>query len=725
MGECPPRLDNGNGGSEAVMKDTMKNTMKTGLLLMAFVVCFSCVFVFCTARADADASKIEFSSSRVVEIWQGSETSNCKYCYITTDDPYAEVKLTSSDSSVFRIDDYTIRRYNSWMYVEIRYSFLRTGKATLTAECDGLSAELPCFCYPSYMMHDLSVERAGHEKVSLSWEKQEGVDGYLIARYPDYRIDDDELDNNIIETVYGTDTTSITVGTELDKPFYYYICSFFTYEGGIEHCGWSYCTEYRCEVQGTSVKLVKVSGAKMIVSWDKVPDAKGYEVYRSLYENDGYAKVGTVSGSASSYTDKSKTGTVWYYKVRPVFSDMKGVMLDSYAQMIPVKSRKAASVNAPKIKLGDSIAELYRDGSSLFYLSAKRSGARAVLKIYKLGNDYKVKSTKTVNVSTKGLLRGFYHGPDGNNYLLVTYPNYGDSKTKTVLQVIRLNKNWKRTGTASLKGGDGYGIGNAAVVGKPSFSMHGSELVIHTSRYHYISSDGLRHESNLTVKVDLKGMKVDTGWAPYVSHSFKQLIKIKGINRYYADLGDAYPRAINVGCYLERYNGVERTGNYETFSFMGNLGDNYTGTSLAGMEIGQKNIVITGISVPHKNAVKGVTGFANRRQNLYVNIVNRNTGSSKVIWLTKYDPKKSKAVFEACKMVKLNENRFAILVVISKKLHYYLIDQNGKVIKHVTYKSNMGFVPNTEPAVHNGYIVWSRWNTAKKCITFCRIPAAL
>lgn len=692
-----------------------------------------------SAFADAGTDvRIDILDENVDCNYYSCNETRSVYCYVYTDDLDADCSVTSSDTSVVNVTgtDRYKDEYNQRFRIVINYMILKPGKASIRIESKGKEAEFKVFCHPEIPQIE-SIEVTGNKKLTLKWKKAEGVDGYAVSRFKEGSYDPAD---NVIKYVYGADTTSVEVDAPYYKDCYYYVTSFFS-DGNekVYNWGWSDFFEASCPVPGTTIRSVNVSGNNAVISWAATPGASGYEVYRSACEEDGYVKIGSVSGKVLSFTDKPKAGMVWHYGVRPVFSNGKGQISDTYTQMIPVKkAKKVSQVKNRKIKLSDHCGTtLYRDGNSLYYADGiDRGKGRIQIKIYRLGSNYKVKSSKTVKVSAgkSAAFKGFYHGPDGNNYVFVSYPNFGDKKTKVVARIIRYNKKWKRTGTASLKGGDGFGIGSACVIGRPAFSMRGNNLIIHTSRFHYIDkSDGLRHESNLTIMVDLKNMTASSGdiSGSYASHSFAQKLRIKGDAIYLADLGDAYPRALQVCIGNSSLNSnekqVEGTGAYETFKFRGKTGDNYTGTSLAGMEIGRNKIVITGSSVPHNHAVKGVKGMGGR-QNLYANIIDKRTGKAKVVWLTQFHPKKSKQDVYSVSMVKLNENRFAILASISGRLHYYLIDENGKKIKHIKHKKSIRFAPVSNPVVYNGSIVWAdekETPAGKNYIRIVSIPVVL
>ena len=719
------------------------------------VLCFLLAAVFAITAVNASqayaenpaegSGSIEFSAPYTNEYWGNGRTQETVRVTLHGCEAEDVINLTSSDPFVVSVG---LDHYDPWYYdgdktFYVRLTYHRPGKAVITAEWNGEKAEYPCFIHPE-CPEITKISAAGYKKVKLEWTRANGAEGYLITRYKEYP---SNYIDTVIATVRDPNTTSIKLKAATGVEYTYRIttCFFLDGEPIINQYRWSSEKQFACPLPETEVESIKVSKGSMLLRWKPASGAVGYEIYRSSYEEDGYKKIGKVSGGTLSFTDRPKTGTVWYYGVKPVFSDAKGRMVDIYAQMIPGKNPKKKSyVNHKKIKLwndvynGTMCPALYHAGSSLYFAAGEIKRQKIIMKIYRLKDSYKVKSTKTVTIPLKkgGEYKGFYHGPDGNNYIVVTYPNFSDKKTRTVMQVFRYSSKWKKTGTASLKAkGAIYGIGGAVVIGEPAIKMQGNNLVIHTSRYHFINkNDGLRHESNLTVFVDLKRMKAryDDPGSAYASHSFNQRLRIRGGRIYFADLGDAYPRGIQLcmgDSALPRDSWGSLTGidSYVPFKFRGATGRNYTGTSLRGMETGKNNIVIAGVSVPHNHAVKGIKGFENRYGNLYANIIDRKTGKARVVWLTRYNPKKSGPDWGSCNLVKLSDNRFVVLVSINERLHYYLINEKGQTIKHIKFKKSFKYNPLTEPVVHNGNIVWPAavWpsdDSDKGYVRMCIIP---
>ena len=120
--------------------------------------------------------------------------------------------------------------------------------------------------------------------------------------------------------------------------------------------------------------------------------------------------------------------------------------------------------------------------------------------------------------------------------------------------------------------------------------------------------------------------------------------------------------------------------------------------------------MVCGTAKPHKYKIKGTSGYkSDLKNNVFLLTADRNSGKSKVIWLTKYDPKKSDVTVSETRMVKLTDNRFAILYSTNKNnkntLHYVVVDNQGKKIAEKTYK-NIWFAANSDPVLYKGYIRW-------------------
>jgi lactocepin len=106
----------------------------------------------------------------------------------------------------------------------------------------------------------------------------------------------------------------------------------------------AYSTSYSGKTYGLEAKSAAYN--KISLSWKTILNADGYEIERSTSLKSGYKKIATVSGSKTSYTDKTCTsGKKYYYRLRAYYND-NGKKYCGYSSKVSEK----AKVAAPKIK---------------------------------------------------------------------------------------------------------------------------------------------------------------------------------------------------------------------------------------------------------------------------------------------------------------------------------------------------------------------------------------
>ena len=178
-------------------------------------------------------------------------------------------------------------------------------------------------------------------------------------------------------------------------------------------------TEVSAASRPAKVKSLKVASRSynsLKVSWKKVKNAKGYQIYRATKKNGKYKKVKTIKKAKTvSWTNKKlTTGTRYYYKVRAYKGSRKG-SFSTKKSGIPKLSKtsgvkaSAASSSAIKVswnKTSGAIGyQIYRATSkSGSYSKVKTTGSTsftntglAASKTYY----YKVRSYRKVGKSTK------------------------------------------------------------------------------------------------------------------------------------------------------------------------------------------------------------------------------------------------------------------------------------------------------------------------------------
>ncbi|MDO5422782.1 MAG: fibronectin type III domain-containing protein [Eubacteriales bacterium] len=308
------------------------------------------------------------------------------------------------------------------------------------------------------------------------------------------------------------------------------------------------------------------------------------------------------------------------------------------------------------------------------------------------------------------LFGGYYHGTDGNHYVAVGEYNTSESTTAIVCKILKYSPSWSLLGTADIPGGvsNGFqGIYEIFECSQARMTLYGKYLICHTGRTMFVHADGLHHQSDITFVVDTTNMKLlDSYSQPYCSHSFAQFVETDGINVYFLNHGDGYPRSIQLTAYPD-YLGSNSSESWQLFSFLGETGENYTGTTVNSFLLGDSGALVTGLSVPHNNAVNGITGYKDVMKNIYL-ITVAPDGSSKFQWLTDYAAGDGVGIKEP-KMVKISGDRFAILFQENwdgyRVLRYLTIDSAGNILAKRNYLG-LNWQGNSDPLYSDGKILW-------------------
>ncbi len=326
-------------------------------------------------------------------------------------------------------------------------------------------------------------------------------------------------------------------------------------------------------------------------------------------------------------------------------------------------------------------------------------------------------STRSVSLAGWPVWGGLYAAPDGYLYVFVGRDNPDENDQRDVLAVRRYDQDGELSGTAFVKGGASQVFkGIYEAWGSASMVLVGDRLVVHTARTMYIDEDGVRHQSNFSFEVDTATMTAREfesldGESPYASHSFNQHVVTVGDDLVFVDHGDAYPRGIQVttfGGYADGGHIID--AQTEPFTFMGDVGDNYTGSTVTGVVGGPTKLLITGTSVPHGNAIGGVTGYdAGFAQNAYL-ISQAPSGSGTTFtWLTEFDPNGDVHATEP-RLVKISANRFVVLFSVvdgsATRLEYRLLDETGAVLAEASWPATR-FGSASQPVLWDTSLVWS------------------
>lgn len=311
----------------------------------------------------------------------------------------------------------------------------------------------------------------------------------------------------------------------------------------------------------------------------------------------------------------------------------------------------------------------------------------------------------------------FYQGKQ-YNYIAFGQENREENDAKEVIRIVRYDQNFNRIDSVSITGGDSFTIAPfEASCGR--MSENGNELVLHTSRLRYTTTDGLNHQSQLTIILNTQTMTVTNYLgrfqANHVSHSFDQYVRFDGVNHVLIDHGDAYPRSI----VLNKESGTTYE-DVSLFDIPGTIGANCTGVSVGGFEISANHYVVAMNTIDHSKVTQYTSyemiGLDRDQRDILLCLLPKNSLNSadvKQITLAKYvDTDKIGSV---PKLVKITDDQLMVLwqefSIINKSdtetgaLKYVLIDGDGNRTGDI--QSISGFkLGESDPQLIDSEVVW-------------------
>lgn len=257
--------------------------------------------------------------------------------------------------------------------------------------------------------------------------------------------------------------------------------------------------------------------------------------------------------------------------------------------------------------------------------------------------EYKLLSTKTIKYELPKF-GGYFKGKDAR-YIVYGKNNHDEDSTAEVVRVVKYDDDWNELGQCSIISKNVY---EPFAAGNVSMTENEGILYMHTSRLLYWDTVKdkveIHHQANLTYAVDENSMECVMNEAPgdWVSHSFAQYVITDGDSVYRLDLGDAYPRAINlVKTIAYRQPEDEKawfmtTTKYLLLQIIGGIGDNYTGVSMGGFELMGDTLITAGSSIVQDSSVTKAPNEDTYR-NIFVLTMDKdcNSGAS-FKWITDY-----------------------------------------------------------------------------------------
>ena len=311
---------------------------------------------------------------------------------------------------------------------------------------------------------------------------------------------------------------------------------------------------------------------------------------------------------------------------------------------------------------------------------------------------------------------GFYSGSDAY-YIVTGQKNEEESDTVECYRITKYDKNWNRIGSAGLYDCNTFLPFRAGCVRMTEADGY---LFVRTSHQMYLSSDGLRHQANVTIQFDENKLVITDSYTDvmnskygYVSHSFNQFIKTEGNHLVAVDHGDAYPRSIVLTEYQTDFTNGQFISNMnywknpckstDLFEFTGEIGDNATGASVGGFEVTDSAYLVAANSINQEDTSD------DRSRHDYRNVCivgkSKRDGHTVVNWLTNLEGDLSATTPY---LVKINDNKYLVMWSYQKRsvgaIDYTYIDADGSQISPV-YTMN-GMLSDCEPVYINDTVVW-------------------
>lgn len=164
-------------------------------------------------------------------------------------------------------------------------------------------------------VQNLTVTGQTDNKIGIKWDKVDGASGYVIYRM-DYKTNSKY---KAIATVDSSVTKISNTSLETGRPYYYRVRAFKDVYGKKFYGAYPTVKTATLPASVTNLKVSSQSTTHISISWDRVPRATGYVIYRmDNTTNSKYKHYDTVVGnSIINYTDDNLiAGRCYYYRVR-------------------------------------------------------------------------------------------------------------------------------------------------------------------------------------------------------------------------------------------------------------------------------------------------------------------------------------------------------------------------------------------------------------------------
>ena len=249
-----------------------------------------------------------------------------------------------------------------------------------------------------------SVVQADATSAKVTWAYMSGAKSYEVWRSVN--------DNEHFELIRTTSGTAIQDRNLVDGQTYYYKVRAYDDSGDTIVYGEFSDELYLCIIGAPVIATLEQNGSNSVfITWDKVNDADGYELWRST-DGSNYSSVKSVV-TASTYNYSLTVGETYYYKVR-AYKTVDGTKVyGNYSKAVAVKILGAPDVTS-LLQNGSNGVKLawsgddHADGYELWRSLTEDNGVFTKVKnvtgtsttsfgLYETVATYKLRSYATVN----------------------------------------------------------------------------------------------------------------------------------------------------------------------------------------------------------------------------------------------------------------------------------------------------------------------------------------
>lgn len=311
--------------------------------------------------------------------------------------------------------------------------------------------------------------------------------------------------------------------------------------------------------------------------------------------------------------------------------------------------------------------------------------------IEKLSVDGKSLGSKTIKLDDELSMFGAIYSGEKFNYIAFGQNNPNEDSNKESIRIVKYDKEFNRISSVSVSSGQTIAI--KPLIHTARFSESGNQLVLHTTRQRFKSSDGMNHQSNLDIIVNTDTMKTTYVSSDYpknhVSHSFNTFVRFDGNDFVFLDHGDGFPRSVVL------HKGTQSSYKKASmFDIYGPEGANYTGVMVGGLEISNNNYLTAIASIDQASAKWGkasedstknssmvpINEKGLNQHNVILSVVPRNFGdgaTAQNITIENYIG--TSKICSPPQLLKFNNNKFAVLwAEYSLQEVNFAIDEDGE-----------------------------------------------